>query len=148
MDPDIVFSLFNSEPENRVESPGKEITNLSEHPYVLMGLFTRMILRGEESIQNTIEFLKVINMDSHFDFEANTALSRYMLYTAGFNHLSKLSLENTFHRDVLLEKAGVDFLTACDKAIQFFQIREEYEKCALIKKFSDFTNFFQNKLPL
>jgi hypothetical protein len=148
MDPDTVFSLFDSEPENRVESPRKEITNLSEHPYVLMGLFTRMILRGEESIQNTIEFLKVINMDSHFDFETNTALSRYMLYTAGFNHLSKLSLEDPFHRDVLLEKAGVDFLNACDKAIQFFQTREEYEKCALIKKFSDFTNFSKNKLPL
>jgi hypothetical protein len=148
MDPNTIFSLFDSEPENRVESPEKEITNLSEHPYVLMGLFTRMILRGEESIQNTIQFLKVINIDSHFDFEANTELSRYMLYTAGFNHLSKLSLEDPFHRDVLLEKAGVDFLSACNKAIQFFQIREEYEKCALIKKFSDFTNFSQNKLPL
>jgi len=148
MDPNTIFSLFDSEPENRVGSPEKEITDLSEHPYVLMGLFTRMILRGEESIHNTIQFLKVINIDSHFDFEANAALSRYMLYTTGFNHLSKLSLEDPFHQEVLLEKAGVDFLSACDKAIQFFQIREEYEKCALIKKFSDFTNFSQNKLPL
>jgi hypothetical protein len=148
MDPNTIFSLFDSEPENRVGSPEKEITDLSEHPYVLMGLFTRMILRGEESIHNTIQFLKVISIDSHFDFEANTELSRYMLYSAGFNHLSKLSLEDPSHRDILLEKAGADFLSACDKAIQFFQIREEYEKCALIKKFSDFTNFSQNKLPL
>lgn len=148
MNPDTVFSLFDSEPENQGENLNKEITNLSEHPYVLMGLFTRMIIRGEESIQNTIEFLKAIKMDSSFDFETNTAFSRYMLYTAGFNHLSKLSLEDPLHQDTLLEKAGEDFLTACDKAIQFFQSREEYEKCALIKKFSDFINFSQNKLPL
>jgi len=148
MDPNTIFSLFDSEPENQGKESTKEITNLSEHPYVLMGLFTRMIIRGEESIQNTIQFLEVIGIDGHFDFEANTELSRYMLYTAGFNHLSKLSLEDPFHQDILLEKAGVDFLTACDKAIQFFQVREDYEKCALIKKFSDFTNFSQNKLPL
>jgi len=148
MNPDTVFSLFDSEPENQGENPEKEIINLSEHPYVLMGLFTRMILRGEDSIQNTIEFLKVVNMDSHFDFESNASLSRYMLYIAGFKHLSKLSLEDPFHQEVLLEKAGEDFLTACGKAIQFFQDREEYEKCALIKKFSDFINFSQNKLPL
>jgi len=148
MDPDSIFSLFDSEPDNQGEKSEKEITNLSEHPYVLMGLFTRMVIGGEESIQNTIEFLKVINIDNHFDFEANTALSRYMLYKAGFNHLSKLSLEDPFHQDVLLEKAGVDFLTACEKSIMFFQGREEYERCAFIKKYKDFITFSQKKLPL
>ena len=148
MDPDSIFSLFDSEPENQEKKSEKEITNLSEHPYVLMGLFTRMILRGEESIQNTIEFLKVINTSEGFDFEANTEFSRYLMYVSGFNHLSKLSLENPFHQDILLEKAGAEFLTACEKSIQFFQDREDYERCALIKKFYDFTNFSQKKLPL
>lgn len=148
MNPDTVFSLFDSEPENHGKDTAKEITNLSEHPYILMGLFTRMIIKGEESMRNTVEFLKIVNVDSHFDFETSTELSRYMLYSAGFNHLSKLSLEDPLHQDTLLEKGGEDFLTACNKAIQFFQSREEYEKCALIKKFSDFVNFSQNKLPL
>jgi len=148
MDPNSIFSLFDSEPENQEKKPSKEITDLSEHPYVLMGLFTRMILKGEESIQNTIEFLKAVNIDSHFDFEANTEVSRSMLYTAGFKHLTKLSLENPFHQDVLLEKAKADFLTACERSIIFFQDREEYEKCAFIKKFKDFIIFSQNKLPL
>jgi hypothetical protein len=148
MDPNNIFGLFDSEPENQEKQPEKEIINLSEHPYVLMGLFTRMILRGEEAINNTMDFFKVISMNPDYDVEANAEFSRMMLYGAGFNHLSKLSLEDPFHQEVLLDKAGKDFLTACEKSIQFYQEKEEYEKCAFIKKFYDFINFSQNKLPL
>ena len=146
MDPNSIFSLFDSEPENHKVEPGKEIKNLADHPYVLLGLFTRMVLRGEEAIHNSLDFLKALNPE--VDLEAISELNRYTLYLSGFNHLSKLSLEDTFHQDVLLEKAGADFLNACQKSIQFFQDREDYEKCALIKKYSDFIEFSQNKLPL
>jgi hypothetical protein len=148
MDPNSIFSLFDSEPENQEKKFSKEITNLSEHPYVLMGLFTRMILKGEEAIHNTMDFLKTISLDANYDTELNSKLSRFMLYKAGFDHLSKLSLEDPFHQEVLLEKAGVDFLTACEKSIMFFQEREEYERCAFIKKYKDFITFSQKKLPL
>jgi len=146
MDPNSIFSLFDSEPENREVEPEKEIKDLPNHPYVLLGLFTRMVLRGEEAIHNSVDFLKALNPD--IDLESISEINRYMLYLSGFNYLSKLSLEDPFHQDVLLEKAGADFLTACQKSIQFFQEREDYEKCALIKKYNDFINFSKNKLPL
>ena len=146
MDPNSIFSLFDSEPENRQVEPEKEIKDLPNHPYVLLGLFTRMVLRGEEAIHNSVDFLKALNPD--IDLESIREINRYMLYLSGFNYLSKLSLEDPFHQDVLLEKAGADFLTACQKSIQFFQEREDYEKCALIKKYNDFINFSKNKLPL
>ena len=146
MDPNSIFSLFDSEPENREVEPEKEIKDLSNHPYVLLGLFTRMILRGEEAIHNSLDFLKALNPE--VDLEAISELNRYTLYLSGFTYLSKLSLEDPFHQDILLEKAGADFLTACQKSIQFFQDKEDYEKCALIKKYSDFINFSKNKLPL
>ena len=146
MDPNSIFSLFDSEPENREVEPEKEIKDLPNHPYVLLGLFTRMVLRGEEAIHNSVDFLKALNPD--IDLESIREINRYMLYLSGFNYLSKLSLEDPFHQDILLEKAGADFLTACQKSIQFFQEREDYEKCALIKKYNDFINFSKNKLPL
>ena len=146
MDPNSIFSLFDSEPENREVELEKEIKDLPNHPYVLLGLFTRMVLRGEEAIHNSVDFLKALNPD--IDLESISEINRYMLYLSGFNYLSKLSLEDPFHQDVLLEKAGADFLTACQKSIQFFQEREDYEKCALIKKYNDFINFSKNKLPL
>jgi hypothetical protein len=146
MDPNSIFSLFDSEPENSEVEPEKEIKDLPNHPYVLLGLFTRMVLRGEEAIHNSVDFLKALNPD--IDLESISEINRYMLYLSGFNYLSKLSLEDPFHQDVLLEKAGADFLTACRKSIQFFQEREDYEKCASVKKYSDFINFSKNKLPL
>ena len=146
MDPNSIFGLFDSEPENRKKESEKEITNLSEHPYVLMGLFTRMILRGEESTNNSLEFLKMINPE--VDLDAILQVNKALIYVSGYNHLYKLSLEDPLHREVLLEKAGEDFLKACERSIQFFSALEEYEKCAFIKKFYDFINFSQNKLPL
>lgn len=146
MDPNSIFSLFDSEPENQEKSSEKEITNLSEHPYVIMGLFTRMVLKGEEAVCNSLDFLKFINPD--IDLQVISEVNRSMTYLNGYKHLSKLNLEDPVHQDVILEKARVDFLLACEKSIQFFQEKEEYEKCAFIKKFKDFVTFSQNKLPL
>ena len=68
MDPNSIFSLFDSEPENHKVEPEKEIKNLADHPYVLLGLFTRMVLRGEEAIHNSLDFLKALNPE--VDLEA------------------------------------------------------------------------------
>jgi hypothetical protein len=88
----------------------------------------------------------MINPD--VDLDAILQVNKALIYVSGYNHLSKLSLEDPLHQEVLLEKAGADFLKACEHSIQFFSALEEYEKCAFIKKFSDFINFSQNKLPL
>lgn len=146
MDPNSIFSLFDSEPENQETLPQKEITDLSEHPYVIMGLFTRMVLRGEEGIRNSLEFLKVINPELNLEDIAKT--NKALVYLSGYKHLLKLSLENPIHQETLLEEADKDFLLACNRSIEFFTTLEEYEKCAYIKKISDFVIFSQKKLPL
>jgi hypothetical protein len=46
MDPRLVFGLFQ-DPEDKSEEKVKEIIDFSEHPYVLMGMFTRIIFRGD-----------------------------------------------------------------------------------------------------
>ena len=146
MDPNSIFSLFDSEPENQEKLPEKDIKDLSKHPYVSLGLFTRMILRGESAVDNSMSFLKLINPE--MDLDSAREFNTYMVYLSGFTYLSRLSLEDPLHQEVLSEKAGDDFLLACSKSIQHFSEMEEYEKCAFIKKFVDFINFSQNKLPL
>jgi len=146
MNPDSIFSLFDSESENPSETPTKEITNLSEHPYVLMGLFTKMILKGEAAIKNSVDFLKAINPD--VDIDNVKELNTYMVFTNGFAHLQKLTLEDPKHQETLLQQANDEFILACNKSIQYFSDLEEYEKCAYIKNFIDFINFSKKKLPL
>ena len=145
MDPRLVFGLFQ-DPEDKSEDKVKEIIDFSEHPYVLMGMFIRIIFRGGVVNDQVLKFFSEINKD--IDPENLQILNKNMIFSRAYSYLAKLDLNNSFHVETLLDKAGDPFLQACDLSIEHFTELEEYEKCSLIKKFKDFIEFSQNKLPL
>jgi len=145
MDPTLVFGLFQ-DPEDKSEKRVKEIIDFSEHPYVLMGMFTRIIFRGDVVSNQIVKFFAEINKE--MDVENLQILNKNMIFSRAYSYLSKLDLNNSFHIETLLDKASDPFLQACDLSIEYFTESEEYEKCSLIKKFKDFIEFSQNKLPL
>ena len=145
MDPRLVFGLFQ-DPEDRSEEKVKEIVDFSEHPYVLMGMFTRIIFRGDIINDQILKFFSEI--DKEIDTENLQILNKNMIFSRAYSYLSKLDLNNSFHVETLLDKANDPFLQACDLSIEHFTELEEYEKCLFIKKFKDFIEFSQSKLPL
>ena len=145
MDPRLVFGLFQ-DPGDKSEGKVKEIIDFSEHPYVLMGMFTRIIFRGNVVNDQVLKFFSEINKD--IDPENLQILNKNMIFSRAYSYLAKLDLNNSFHVETLLDKASDSFLQACDLSIEHFTELEEYEKCSLIKKFKDFIEFSQNKLPL
>jgi hypothetical protein len=145
MDPRLVFGLFQ-DPEDKSEEKVKEIIDFSEHPYVLMGMFTRIIFRGDVVSNQIVKFFAEINKE--MDVENLQILNKNMIFSRAYSYLSRLDLNNSFHIETLLDKASDPFLQACDLSIEHFTESEEYEKCSLIKKFKDFIEFSQNKLPL
>jgi hypothetical protein len=145
MDPRLVFGLFQ-DPEDKSEEKVKEIIDFSEHPYVLMGMFTRIIFRGNIVNDQIIKFFSEINKD--IDKENLEIVNKNMIFIRAYSYLHKLDLSNSFHVETLLDKADDTFLQACDLALDHFTELEEYEKCSFIKKFKDFIEFSQNKLPL
>ena len=145
MDPRLVFGLFQ-DPEDKSEEKVKEIIDFSGHPYVLMGMFTRIIFRGDVINDQILKFFSEI--DKEIDTENLQILNKNMIFSRAYSYLNKLDLDNSFHVETLLDKAGDPFLQACDLSIIHFTELEEYEKCSFIKKFKDFIEFSQNKLPL
>ena len=145
MDPRLVFGLFQ-DPEDKSEGKVKEIIDFSEHPYVLMGMFTRIIFRGDIVNDQILKFFSEINKD--VNLEDLQVANKNMIFTRAYSYLYKLDLTNSFHIETLLDKADDKFLQACDLSIEHFTEFEEYEKCSFIKKFKDFIEFSQNKLPL
>ena len=145
MDPRLVFGLFQ-DPEDKSEEKVKEIVDFSEHPYVLMGMFTRIIFRGDVVNDQIIKFFSEINKD--FNKEDLQVVNKSMIFTRAYSYLAKLDLNNSFHIETLLDKGADTFLQACYLAIEHFTELEQYEKCSFIKKIKDFLEFSQNKLPL
>lgn len=145
MDPRLVFELF-PDPEDKSEGKMKEIIDFSDHPYVLMGMFTRIIFRGDVVNDQILKFFSEINKD--INIESLEIVNKSMIFSRAYSYLSKLDFNNSFHVETLLDKASDPFLQACDLSIDYFTESEEYEKCSFIKKFKDFIEFSQNKLPL
>jgi hypothetical protein len=148
IDADSVFRLFEQQPSgSQVQGTDDKTIELAEHPIILIGLFTRMVLKGEEISKDIMKFLQAVNRDT-LDPEEQLRFNYSLAYNRALQHLDKLDLDNPYHQDILLEKAGSDFLEACNRTILFFTEGEEYEKCAFIKKIQDFVKFSQKKLPL
>lgn len=148
IDADSVFRLFDQQPSSsQASNPDDKTIELAEHPIILVGMFTRMVLKGEEISQDIMKFLQAVNRDT-LDPEEQLRFNYSLAYNRALQHLAKLDLDNPYHQDVLSEKAGKDFLEACNRTISFFTESEEYEKCAFIKKIQDFVKFSQKKLPL
>lgn len=145
MDPSLVFGLFQ-DPEDKSGKKVKEISDFSDHPYVFMGMFTRIIFRGDVLNDQVIRFFTEINKD--LDKVNLEQLNKSLIFNRAYSYLSQLNLEDSFHIDTLLEKADDNFLQACTLALDHFLELEEYEKCSFIKNIIEFIEFSQNKLPL
>jgi hypothetical protein len=145
MDPSLVFGLFES-PDDKSEKKVKEISDFSEHPYIFMGMFTRIIFRGDILNDQVLKFFTEINKD--LDFVSLEQVNKSLIFNRAYSYLSQLNLENSFHIDTLLEKVDDNFLKACNLSLEHFLQVEEYKKCSFIKKIVDFVEFSQSKLPL
>jgi hypothetical protein len=146
IDPSNIFGLFDSGSEGQSEEKEYNKIEISEHPLILAGMFTRMVLRGEEVNQDIMKFFQEI--ERKVTAKEQEHFNKFMIYNRALSFLAQMNLEDPLHVEVLLDKTGEDFLQACQMTIEFFTEREEYEKCAFIKKFQDFIKFSQNKLPL
>ena len=105
-----------------------------------------MVLRGEEVNKDIMKFFQEI--ERKVTASEQEHFNKFMIYNRALSFLAQINLDDPLHVEVLLDKTGEDFLQACNMTIEFFTEREEYEKCAFIKKFQDFIKFSQNKLPL
>ena len=147
IDPNSIFGLFGDTSGSSEPEEIKDVKiEISQHPLILVGMFTRMVLRGEEVNKDIMKFFQEIEREVTASEQEH--FNKFMIYNGALSFLTQVNLDDPLHVEVLLEKTGEDFLQACHMTIQFFTEREEYEKCAFIKKFQDFIKFSQNKLPL
>jgi hypothetical protein len=145
MDPELVFGLFEDSGKES-EGESKEIVDFSDHPYIFMGMFTRIILRGDILNDQVVKFFSEINRELDRDNLQN--VNKNLIYSRAYSYIKQLDLSNSFHIETLLDKVDTNFIAACSMSIEHFAELEEYEKCALIKKIKDFIQFSQKKLPL
>jgi hypothetical protein len=78
--------------------------------------------------------------DPGLDTQEIEQTGELMLYGRAYECISKIDIQDKYHIKVLFEEADMDLEQALNKSLKYFEVEEEYEKCAVLKKYLDFLN--------
>jgi len=109
------------------------------HPRYYIKMFTKLVHNYTTYNKQLIRFF------GSSDPELNTSeieeTGELMLYGRAYEYITQIDIQDKYHIKVLFEEANEKLKEALNKSIKYFEIEEEYEKCAILKKYLDFLNF-------
>ena len=76
--------------------------------------------------------------DPKLDIEDVKAAGEHMLYGRAWDYIKNYDLDDEYSQNTLEKYKSVELEHAFVSAIVHFENKEEYEKCAFLKKFLDF----------
>lgn len=115
------------------------IIDSENHPIYYIKMFEKMILNYNAYHEQLISFFD--KSDEDIDVEGIEEASKKMLYERAYSYLEKIDLKDEYHLEILCDQLSPKLKKALNKAIEYNEENEEYEKCAFLKEFLDFLNF-------
>lgn len=144
MDINKIFGAFNSSSRDEGSisafTPPKKISFIDEDsPSYKLGMFKKLILNYLNYTHSLIGLFD--KADPEVDISNIKKVGEIMLYDRAYNYIKDIDLHKRSHIDALFREAKIDLESALNKSIDHFESLEEYEKCAILKKYLDFLNF-------
>ena len=109
--------------------------DFSEHPLFWISGFNKIIDNHLFFTQYTVKTFKNISPDINID-ELEKA-GEELMFRKAWDYIKGIDLSKNFHVECIRNKASRDFIYNLQISIQFFEVHEEYEKCALLKGIKD-----------
>ena len=142
MDINKIFNLFSKTdidtPLDEKFKAANELMNFQETPVFWIGMFKKIILNNKVIYEQLYKSLpsEVVNQLPHFD-----DMAEVVTYSRAWFYISKLDTNRPLDIDALKIFVDDDLIVCCKLAIHYFEEKEEYEKCAHIKKIQDKIEF-------
>jgi hypothetical protein len=129
-----IFDAFNSE-NFQNDDETSLLMDFSEHPLFWISGFNKIIDNHLFFTQYTVKTFKNISPDINID-ELEKA-GEELMFRKAWDYIKGIDLSKNFHVECIRNKASRDFIYNLQISIQFFEVHEEYEKCALLKGIKD-----------
>ena len=149
MDINKIFGSFNSSSKDDNDFPEvsfltPSIKSIEEnHPRYYIKMFTKLIHNYTNYNKQLIRFFG--SSDPELNVKEIEETGELMLYSRAYDYITQIDLQDKYHIRVLCEEATNNSYSklelALNKSLNYFEIEEEYEKCAILKKYLDFLNF-------
>lgn len=135
LDPNRIFGLFDSVSYSDGSYDSIEgYIDIKDTPEYKIGMFTRIIMDHIQFNERVIEFFSKANDELEREDIENAG--EFVVYHRGWFYIKGIDLENRRDWYALEKMANLKTLTAMELSINYFEEREEYEKCAHILKLS------------
>ena len=144
MDINKIFGAFNSSSrdDDGFEQPTFLYTYKDDeenHPKYYVRMFTKLVLNYTNYNKQLIDFFG--KSDPELNVGEITQTGETMLYNRAYQYITQIDIKDKYHTKILFEESNSKLKKALNKSLIFFESEEEYEKCAILKKYLDFLNF-------
>jgi hypothetical protein len=124
-----IFQFFNE--DYREDDETEMLIDFSEHPLFWIGGFNKIISNHVFFNQYTSKLFK--NISPELNIEEIEKAGEYLMFEKAWGYIKNIDLNNSFHIECIGKKVSTEFLLNLNVAIIFYEVLEEYEKCALLK---------------
>jgi hypothetical protein len=145
MDPNKIFGLFEGEEPGTLQEKTQVDSILFDYkdtPIFWVGMFKKLVINHRALY---LQIQKHIPSEVLGEIPGMDDMAEFVTYNRAWFYLSKIDLKLKYHVDSIKTFTDGDLLFCLKLAIKYFENREEYEKCAHIKKIQDKVEKFLNK---
>jgi hypothetical protein len=132
IDKDKIFKLFVDGKEISEDKTKEEIKNFMNGPYAKIGMFVKLIQNHEIFHKKLEKFLKKEQPD--YNVESTKEASEFTVYNRAWGYITNINVEDKEDLDAIVNFEHKVLLKILSNSISFFEIYEEYEKCAHLYK--------------
>jgi hypothetical protein len=132
IDKDKIFKLFVDGKEISGDKTEDEIKDFMNGPYAKIGMFVKLIQNHEVFHKKLEKFLK--KEQPNYNVESTKEASEFTVYNRAWSYIKNINVEDKEDLDAIVNFEHKVLLKILSSSISFFEIYEEYEKCAHLYK--------------
>ena len=82
------------------------------------------------NIHLSVRFLQLKKEQPNYNVEGTKEASEFTVFNRAWTYIKNIDIDNEDHLQAIINMEKKVFYTSLQSAIEYFQIEEEYEKCA------------------
>lgn len=129
-----VFALFGfpEDKDDKWDKQQKELEDFKESAYFKIGMFKKLIRNGTSFKKQVVKFLS--SSDDKLDIKGIDEAGDYMMFTRAYFWIEDCKFRSKEWKEAFYNHSDEEFIKFIKLSINYFEISEEYEKCAHLKK--------------
>jgi hypothetical protein len=132
IDKDKIFKLFVNGKEISGDKTEDEIKDFMNGPYAKIGMFVKLIQNHEVFHKKLEKFLK--KEQPNYNVESTKEASEFTVYNRAWSYIKDIDINGKEDLNAIINFEHKALLKVLSSSITFFEVYEEYEKCAHLHK--------------